>query len=103
MGTDDPSMLGIDLLVPEIMLGVGLAVFAGSFLAWVRGSRSRPKPYLMRNPSARPRHTEAIEGGEVRRTPAEAVSVNRIRTLFFIVVGLITTVWSLLSIVGRPS
>ncbi len=96
-------MLGLDQLVPEIMLGIGMAVFVGSLLAWLRGSRPRPSFYLMRNPSARPRSTESPGansgvGGERRH-----MAVNRTRTLFFMIAGFVTAVWSLLSLLDKSS
>ncbi len=96
-------MLGIDTLVPEIMLGVGLAVFVGSSLAWVRAATGKPRPALMRSPSARQRIGvgERDSAGPSKTHPRG--NLNRRRTAFFLVVGLVTSVWALVTLVARPS
>jgi hypothetical protein len=96
-------MLGIDQLVPEIMLGLGVAVFTGSLLALVRSSGGRPKPYLMKNPSARPRPTDnSTSASEDAPQPARHATLNRARTAFFMLAGFVTALWSVLTLVGRP-
>lgn len=105
-------MLGIDLLVPEIMLGVGLAVFAGSTLALLREKYpTAAKLLTMRNPSKRPRENLGSYGAG-KRKPAgsnrrgnrcgETRPISRTRTVFFMAVGLLTSVWALATLVSRP-
>lgn len=55
-------MLGLNELIPEIMIGIGAAVFIGSGLALLRGSAGGPARGGL-NPSDRPRAVRA--GGQV--------------------------------------
>ncbi|MER3521506.1 MAG: hypothetical protein C4317_04620 [Acidimicrobiia bacterium] len=100
-------MLGIDRLVPEIMLGVGLAVLSGSLLAWVRAGKGNSKPFAMKNPSSRPRQQEfelsGITTSAEATRPPQSQPINRSRTLFFMFAGFVTAVWSLATILGRTT
>ncbi len=96
-------MLGIDTLVPEIMLGVGLAVLTGSALAWIRAARGKPGPALMRSPSARQRVGVGERDSAGPSNTHTRGNLNRRRTAFFLVVGLVTSVWALVTLLARPS
>lgn len=100
-------MLGIDVLVPEIMLGVGLAVFAGSTLALLREKYpTAAKLLTMRNPSKRPRENLGSYGPRPEKPAGSEGSagtrpISRTRTVFFMAVGLLTSVWALATLVSR--
>jgi hypothetical protein len=112
-------MLGIDQLIPEIMLGLGLAVFFGSTLALLSGGRPKGrKLFFVRRPSSRTRvglseatyagggerseagaagHPERSAGANLETSQRPAVA----RTVFFMAAGLLTSVWALASLIAR--
>lgn len=69
------DLLGIDNLLAELILGVGLAMLLGNGVAWFKARRGEA-PADVENATFRP--------GRAR---------------FFIVVGLLMTIWALASII----
>lgn len=70
------ELLGIDDLLPELIIGIGLALLIGNGLAWWK-HRQGQTPEGVEAPQFRP--------GRVR---------------FLLVVGLLMTVWGLVSLIG---
>jgi hypothetical protein len=71
------ELLDMDNLLPQLILGLGLALLVGNVLAWWRHRQGRTPP--------------GIEGAVYRP--------GRVR--FLVVVGLIMTVWGAVSLLTR--
>lgn len=103
-------MLDMNTLVPEILVGVGAAIFIGSLLALFRGRT--PSGLRTRNPSDRPRAVapaqlpgEAAPNEEGSSDKADGTKssyrLRRGRTIFFMMTGLLALVWGIATILAR--
>lgn len=131
-------MLDMNTLVPEILIGVGAAVFTGSLLALLR--QRTPTGLLTKHPSYRPRAVADEQLPEPSRLTStskqtrsagdktgvhgarkdsletsyadsksadnqgeenQTFRLRRARTIFFMIAGLVTTVWGIATILAR--